>query len=256
MITIYLYAIASVVAVSLASLVGAFTLAINAERLKKAVFLLVALAAGALFGDVALHLLPEIFEEAMNPTTLSVAILAGILVFFILEKFLHWHHHHAIDVSVEESDHHAQVHPVGHLNLISDGLHNFIDGVIIGISFLASPALGFATTLAVILHEIPQEIGDFGILLHAGFTKKKALLFNLLSAALAIIGTILALLLSSKIEGLIPVLLAFTAGGFLYIAGSDLVPELHKTTDPRRSLAQFLALVLGILLMFGLLWLE
>ena len=252
----YFYAFGGVFLVSLISLIGVLVLAVNTNRLKRAIFFLVALATGALFGDVALHLLPEIFESSVDPAKLSLAILAGILLFFALEKFLHWTHSHELDECLEADHHHPTIKPLGYLNLVSDGLHNLIDGLIIGVSFLAGIEVGLATTLAVILHEIPQEIGDFGILLHAGFSKGQALFFNFLSAVLAILGTVIALFFASRVESLTPLLLAFTAGGFLYLAGSDLVPELHKTTEPRRSLIQFLALLLGIFVMLALLWLE
>jgi zinc and cadmium transporter len=250
---IWLYTLASVTAVSLVSLVGAAVLFWRTDRLRQILFLLVALAAGALFGDVLVHLLPEIFAE-LSPPAAALGILAGILIFFILEKFLNWTHQHQVD-ECPDPNHHA-VTPLGHLSLISDGLHNFLDGLIIGVSFLVSPAIGLASTLAVILHEIPQEMGDFAILLHAGFSRRRALIFNLLSASLAIAGAVIALLLGQVVEPLTRFLLPPAAGGFLYLAGSDLVPELHKTTDLRRSLGQLAAMLLGIALMFLLLLWE
>ncbi len=252
----FLYTLASVALVSLVSLTGVAVLALNAERLKKTIFLLVALATGALFGDVALHLLPEIFSETTSPTSVSLWFLAGILLFFVLEKFLHWSHSHRVDECAESGHEHQAIRPVAYLNLISDALHNFIDGLIIGISFLAGTEVGIATTVAVILHEIPQEIGDFGILLHAGFSAKKALIFNFLSAICAVLGAVLAIVLSAKMTALNPLLLALTAGGFVYIAGSDLVPELQKTTNLKHSLVQLIALLTGIGLMSLLLFLE
>ncbi len=255
MLTIWFQAILSVVVVSLVSLIGAVTLSLRLDRLKKIVFVLVALAAGALFGDVIMHILPELFASQVSPKISGLILLAGILLFFILEKFLHWTHQHGLEDCAEPNHHHSPK-TLGHLNLIADGLHNFIDGLIIGASYLVSPAVGFATTLAVILHEIPQEIGDFGVLIHAGFTVKKALLLNLLSASLAIIGTIIALALGAQVETLGTYFLALAGGGFLYIAGSDLLPELHKTTEPKKSLIQFIAMLVGIGLMFTLLSLE
>lgn len=251
---IWFYALASVVIVSLISFVGVIALSFSETRLRKILFLLVALATGTLFGDVALHLLPEIFSAGKDNLLGAIGMLAGILVFFSLEKFLHWRHSHQVD-DCNDPLHH-QIQPVGHLNLIADGLHNLLDGAIIGASFLASPAIGFATTIAVILHEIPQEIGDFAILINAGFSRQRAVWFNALSASLAIVGTVLALMLGTVTEQFIPFTLALAAGGFLYIAGSDLVPELHKVTELKKSLAQFLALLIGIALMFSLLLLE
>lgn len=259
MIAIWFYAVGSVIAVSLVSFVGVITLSLNETRLRQILFLLVALAAGALFGDVTIHILPEIFAgpaaDGKENLTPALVVLVGILLFFSLEKFLHWRHSHQVD-NCDDLEHHQNIHPVGHLNLIADGLHNLIDGAIIGVSFLAGPAIGLATTIAVILHEIPQEIGDFGILLHAGFSRGRAVLFNALSASLAIAGVIAALLIGAAIEKFATSFLALAAGGFLYIAGSDLVPELHKTTDPKKTLVQFAAIILGIVLMFLLTFLE
>lgn len=247
-----IYALGSVLLVSLASLVGALTIAWSETRLYRVIYVLVALSVGALFGDVFLHIIPEIFEEATEPTSLALAIIFGILTFFALEKFLRWGHHHPVDVEEE----HNHVHPVGYLNLLADGLHNVIDGAIIGISFLASPAVGVATTVAVLLHELPQELGDFAILIHAGFSKTKALLFNFGSALLSVFGALVAIYFAGAVETATPLVLAFAAGGFIYIAGSDLVPELHKTTSPRHSILQFAAIIVGLLCMVGLLFLE
>lgn len=255
MAKIWFQAIASVVAVSVVSLIGAVALSLQVERLKKIVFALVALAAGALFGDVIIHIIPELFESQIPSHIIGIFILAGILIFFVLEKFLHWSHQHEMSDCVEPGHSHPPM-ALGQLNLAADGLHNFIDGLTIGASFLVSPEVGAATTIAVILHEIPQEIGDFGILIHAGYSVKKALLFNLFSASLAIIGTIIALALGSQIEAMGNYLLALAAGGFLYTAGSDLLPELHKTTNLKKSLVQFIAMLIGIGLMFVLLLLE
>ncbi|MEK7209136.1 MAG: ZIP family metal transporter [Patescibacteria group bacterium] len=254
--TVWFYALGSVILVSLASLVGVVALSVSETRLRQILFLLVALATGALFGDVVIHLLPEIFNAGGDTTTAAFGILAGLLLFFSLEKFLHWRHTHEVDNCDEPAHHHRRVQPLGYLNLIADGFHNLLDGAIIGVSFLASPAIGLATTLAVILHEIPQEIGDFGILIHAGFSRGRAILFNALSASLAIVGVIAALIFGVLTEQFTLGLLALAAGGFLYLAGSDLVPELHKTTDPKKSFLQFGAMLIGIALMFALTFLE
>ncbi|MBI2100410.1 MAG: ZIP family metal transporter [Candidatus Vogelbacteria bacterium] len=251
---VWLYSLGSVAIVSLISFAGAIALALDERRLRKLLFLLVALAAGALFGDVTIHILPEIFAGG-ETNAAALAMLAGILIFFSLEKFLHWRHSHQVD-ECEDPTHHELIQPVGHLNLIADGLHNLLDGAIIGASFLTAPAIGLTTTIAVILHEIPQEIGDLGVLLHAGFSRRRALLFNALSASLAIIGVVAALLVGAEIEQFTSEFLALAAGGFLYIAGSDLVPELHKTTDPRKSIAQFGAIIIGIILMLALTLIE
>ena len=238
--------------VSLVSLIGITTLSLKEGLLRRILFLLISLAAGALLGDAFIHLIPEAFAE-IEPLTVSIVVLVGFLSFFVLEKFLHWHHSHGDD---EFSPEHARIHPVGHLVLISDGVHNLIDGLAIGAAFLVSPEVGIATTLAVVLHEIPQEIGDFGLLLHAGFSRMKALAMNFVSALGAFVGVGLAFWLSGNIEGTAPIIAAFVAGNFIYIAASDLVPELHKTTSPWQSVLQFATIVLGLIAMVLLLGLE
>ena len=252
MISTYVYALLAVVGVSLVSLIGVFTLSIKEEVMRKYVFLLVSLAVGALLGDAFIHLIPEAFEITENPLNVSLLIIAGILIFFVFEKFLHWHHHG----DDAEADH---IHPVGKLVIFSDAVHNFIDGVIIGISFMASVPLGVATTIAIILHEIPQEIGDFAVLLHAGYTRARALILNFLSALAAILGTLSAFALSHfgvMGENLINNVLPLAAGGFIYIAVADLIPELQKTKRLSHSIWQFISLILGVVLMVGLVFLE
>lgn len=245
----YLYPFLSVIIVSLVSLVGVFTLSLKEQVLRKYLFILVSLAVGALLGDAFIHLIPESFEEISDPTMVALAVIFGILIFFVLEKFLHWHHHDLPDNSP---------HPLGKLVLVSDGVHNLIDGMIIGASFMISPEIGIATTLAVILHEIPQEIGDFGVLLHAGYSKSKALWLNFVSALLAIVGVLLVVVLGEATESFSLWLLPITAGGFIYIAMSDLIPELHRTTEgsSKVSIAQLVAIAIGVLSMVALLALE
>lgn len=242
-------ALLSVFVVSLISLVGVFLLSIKEQTLRKYIFLLVSLAVGALLGDAFIHLIPETFEHFTDPLTPSLLVIAGILFFFVLEKFMHWHHH-----GDDTDENH--VHPVGKLTLISDSVHNFIDGVIIGMSFMVSVPLGIATTVAVLLHEIPQEIGDFAILLHAGYSRKRALWLNFLSALLAVAGVLVAFMFGGINEGFINWVLPIAAGGFIYIAMADLIPELHKSAKGKQSLMQLLVLIVGILLMIGLVFLE
>ncbi len=249
MIVPYIYALLGVMIVSLVSLVGVFALSFKEEFIRKYIFLLVSLAVGALLGDAFIHLIPEAFESFNDSLTPSLLIIGGIIFFFVLENFLHWHHH---GEDTEEQD----IHPVGRLALFSDGVHNFIDGVIIGISFLASVPLGIATTLAVILHEIPQEIGDFAVLLHAGYTRKRALWLNFLSAFSAVLGTLVAFLLGGAGESFTNWILPLAAGGFIYIAMTDLIPELHKTKKFSYSFLQLLSIILGIILMVGLVFIE
>lgn len=242
----------SVVVVSLISLVGVFTLSLQDALLRKYVFVLVSVAIGALLGDAFFHLIPESFEE-LQGGSVGLLVLAGFFAFFLLEKYLHWHHH----LNGEDEGKHASgIHPVGRLVLVSDGVHNFLDGVIIAASFMASPAVGIATTLAVILHEIPQEIGDFGVLIHAGYAKRRALLLNFFSALLAILGAVLALALGSVAESFIGWVVPVAAGGFIYIASTDLIPELHKSREHKNFAFEVLGIALGVLAMYLLLGLE
>ncbi len=249
MTTIYIYSLASVVIVSLISFIGVFTLSLKEEILKKYIFLFISIAVGALLGDALIHLIPEALETTPNVTLTSLLIIAGVLIFFILEKFLHWHHHG------EDKDDDA-VHPVGKLILFSDGVHNFMDGIIIGASFLVSVPVGIATTIAVILHEIPQEIGDFAVLLHAGYAKKRALLLNFFSALFSILGMSLVFLVGGISEYADLWFVPLAAGGFIYIAVADLIPELHKTKEARYSIAQIFAVMIGVLAMVALTFLE
>jgi len=212
---------------------------------------LVSFAVGGLFGDALIHLIPESYERLGTNIFTSLFILVGILIFFTVEKFLRWQHCH-IPTSSEH------LHPVVTLNLVGDAVHNFLDGMIIAASFSVSVPIGITTTLAVILHEIPQEIGDFGILVHGGLSVKKALFLNFLSALTAVVGGVIFLAIGPYVASYRFYLLPVTAGGFLYIAGSDLIPELHHGTDTNFATAfwQFLLIILGILVMVLLAFLE
>ena len=210
---------------------------------------MVSLAVGSLFGDAFIHLLPQSFETFHTKVEASLWVLAGIFLFFILEKFLLWRHQHTLEAS-------HPIHPVGYMNLFADGVHNFIDGTIIGASYLISLPVGVATTLAVIFHEIPHELGNFFVLLYAGFTKTRALFFNFLTGLFAILGTLVALLVGSRVEHFSSLMLPLAAGGFIYIAGSDLVPELNKEVALSKSLVQLIAIATGVGLMLLLTLVE
>lgn len=238
----------AVIGISLVSLIGAFGLVVKRDLLGKGLFFIVAFAAGALLGDAFFHLVPEIAESERGfDTTASVAILAGVLTLFVLEKVLHWHHAHF--------PHEEVLHPVAVTNLVGDGLHNFVDGAIVAGAYAASPELGIATAIAVALHEIPQEFGDFGILMHAGLSPRRALALNLMSATAAVFGAIVVLALAS-VEVIERMLVPFSAGAFIYIASTDLLPDLHKEPEAGRSLVQLVALIGGIGAMAALLLLE
>ncbi|MBI5393546.1 ZIP family metal transporter [Candidatus Woesearchaeota archaeon] len=262
---IWLYALGSVFIVSLVSLIGVFLFGFRIEKVKQILIYFVSFAAGALLGDVFIHLLPELVKEHGLTIQISIYILLGILISFIVEKIIHWTHcHHNInnnncDHALLEQHTHSKKQsnkPLSLMTLFGDSIHNFIDGIIIATSFLVSIPAGIATTIAVIFHEIPQEISDFGVLIHDGFTKTKALLFNFLTALTAVIGVIVTLIIGPKIEGIIIFLTSFAVGSFIYIAASDFIPELHKETDLKVSALQLITFVLGITAMFGLLLLE
>lgn len=238
----WIYTILSVILVSIVSLIGIFFIFLSKKKLDKIVLFLVSLSAGSLFGGAFLHILPEIVEEKGFGIAVSLSLLGGVVVFFVIEKIVHWQHCHC-----PPSEKHA--HHLAPMNIIGDGVHNFIDGLIIAASYLIDINVGIATTMAVLLHEIPQEIGDFGVLLHAGYSKSKALFFNFLSALLAVIGAIVGLVVGVKSAEFALLILPFAAGGFVYIAGADLIPELHKRCQFQDTAMHLFALLLGIGLM-------
>ncbi len=240
----------SVILISLISFVGLFVIPIKENKLKKIITYLISFSAGALLGDAFIHLIPKLIEKNKFSISTSLSILSGIGIFFILEKFIHWQHCHG---NLTQKNH---IHPFAYTNLIGDALHNFIDGLVIAATYLISTPAGIATTIAVALHEIPQEIGDFGVLIHAGFTKKKALTLNFISALTAILGAALTIVIGKSVQSIELFLISIAIGGFIYIAGSDLIPELHKETDIKKSLIQFISLVLGVIIMLALLALE
>ena len=250
MTAVWLYSLVSVIVVSLISLVGVLVFSLKEENLKKILLYLVSFSAGGLFGHAFIHMIPEAVGENGFGLQVSLYILIGIVASFIMEKFLQWRHCH-----IPTSEEHP--HSFAYMNLFGDAVHNFIDGLIIGGSYLANIPLGIATTLAVVFHEIPQEIGDFGVLIYGGFNKSKAIFFNFSTALTAIFGAIVALSVGFLIQDFIPFLIPFAAGNFIYIAGSDLIPELRKE-EPRflKSALQLASFVLGVLILFSLVLLE
>lgn len=245
---VWIYSLISVFLVSIVSLIGMSIFLINKKILKDVLLFMISFSAGALFGDAFIHLLPEAVEEFGFGVDISIYLLSGIVASFIIEKIVQWRHCH-----IHSKDH---IHPFAVMNLFGDAVHNFIDGILIGTSYLVDFTVGVATTLAVIFHEIPQEIGDFAIMLHGGFSKWRALLYNFFITLTAVLGTVLALLVGSRIEGVISFLIPFAAGSFIYIAGSDLIPELHKDRRISKSLIQLFTFILGILVMCALLLVE
>ncbi|MBS3101281.1 ZIP family metal transporter [Candidatus Woesearchaeota archaeon] len=241
MLSILLQILIAVLIVSLVSILG-ILIFFRKKTLNKILFYLVSFAAGTLLGAAFLNLLPEALENGFKESV-PIFILLGILSFFILEKFLYWHHHHA-------GHEHEEVHGFTYLNIVGDAIHNFLDGAVIAISFMNNTALGIITTIAIIAHEIPQEIADFSILIYGGFSKAKALVYNFLTALTAVIGALAAYFYSSAIGNSTTFLTSFAVGGFVYIASSDLIPEIHKEKDLKKSLVQLVLLALGIFLIW------
>ncbi len=240
------YILGATLFVSLISFVGVFTLAMKKKDLEKSILLLVALSAGALMGGAFLHLIPEAVESSIGENVF-LFVLIGFIAFFFIEKVLHWRHCH---------EEHCEVHSFAYMNIFGDGVHNFIDGLIIAASFMVDVHVGIVSTTAIILHEVPQEIGDFGVLLHGGFSRAKALLLNFVSALTAIVGGIVGYILSGVAETFTLMLLPFAAGGFIYIAASDLIPELRQEKNIGKSALIFLAFLIGIFLMYAVKFLE
>ncbi|MEM5804610.1 MAG: ZIP family metal transporter [Candidatus Aenigmatarchaeota archaeon] len=203
---------------------------------------LVSYAAGALFASAFLCLMPEALALNSSATIFS-SMLGGVLVFYFMERFLHWYHHH--ECGDERCE--CRASSFSYMLVVGDSTHNFVDGVIIASTFLGDFALGVVTAVAVLIHEIPQEIGDFGAMLHGGMGKKGVLLYNIASALVSVVGAILAYFFFMSVEALLPFILAFAAGGFIYIAGTDLLPETHKEKKFQLSLMHALALVVGVL---------
>ncbi len=239
----WLWALGGVLMVSALPLLGLLLVGQRFARIQRHVMLLVSFAVGALLGGAVIHLLPEAFAELGPGPALTGGLLAGFLGFFVLEKFL-WHHAHHHD-----HDHPPALPPLAALNLLGDLLHNVIDGMLIAGAFLASVPVGVATTVAVLVHEIPQEVGDFGVLLHAGLPMRKVVWLNFLSGLGAVAGALLALALGERIAGFDALLLPVAAGSFLYIAASDLIPELHRETRPRAVAVQIALVLLGVAVM-------
>lgn len=233
--------ILATVIISSGSFVGVLTLALNQKFLSKILLSLVSLSAGTMLAAALLHLLPEAITE-LGTTIPFELTLASFIGFFILERFLHWRHCHHKD--------HLAKHTMGTMNLIADAIHNFLDGVLIAASFASGGGLGVVATLAIALHEIPQEIGDFGVLLHSGFSRQRALLYNVLVSLTAILGGILGYVASHAMTEFAHYLIPVAAGGFIYISATDLIPELKNETSTKRTISMIATFILGVVIMF------
>lgn len=243
--TIVLLSFASVVAVSLVSLIGLLTLSRDERRVRRLAELFVCFAVGALLGDAFIHLLPETFAGVGSgepPLRESLLVLGGMMVFFVVEKLLR--HTHVLHAHEGDRERHPEIAAI---NVLGDAIHNFIDGVLIGTSYLVSLTVGVSTSAAVLLHEIPQELGDFGILVHSGLGVRRAVLLNLGSASVAIVGTAAALLAGAAARETVTAnLLPVTAGGFVYLAAADLIPELQHDRSVRALVVQTTLICTGI----------
>ena len=235
-----LYIIVVTFAIALIAFIGIFTLVLKEKLLNKILLILVSLSAGALMGGAFLHLIPEAVEKSQG-LDIFLFVLVGFILFFVIEKVLHWRHCHKGK---------CDVHTFHYMNLVGDTIHNFIDGLILAASFVTSVELGLTTTIAIAAHEIPQEIGDFGVLIYGGFKKKKAIVLNFVVALTIVMGGLIGYFISKSVESAVTFLLPFAAGGFLYIAASDLIPEIRKEENTIKSMATIIIFIIGILIMW------
>jgi len=229
-------ALAATLAVSLLSLAGIVLALFGGPVRRGVLFVMVAFAAGAMMAASFFHLLPEAAGQ-VGWFAAGVSVIAGFSLFFLLERFLHWHHCHKGE---------CDIHPFTTLSLLGDSIHNFLDGIVIGAAFLASPVLGLSATVVIAAHELPQELGDFAVLMHGGYSKGRALGMNLLTAMTALVGAVAANLGLSEHSQLVPYLMGFAAGNFIYISSSDLIPELHKERDLRKAMLAFVFFLLAV----------
>lgn len=255
---VILYVLVATVVVTLMALCGAFVLVVDEKTLRVWLPRLVSLAVGVLLGDAFLHLLPDAIERMEDASSVFLWTLMGVLGFYTIEQFLFWRHHHQVPENLPQpgSESHRRPRTYTRMNLIGDGIHNFVDGALIAGSFLADPMLGIAVTLAIIAHEIPQEISDIAVLIHGGIPKRRAVVLNLLCASTCIAGGMLTLLLAHLVEFSLGPLLAVTAGGFIYIATTDLMPLLRERGSLMPLPQQMSATAVGVLAMQAIVWLE
>lgn len=227
---------------SIGALVGGLVLLSKKELALRASHFLAAFAAGTLLGSAFFDLLPEAAHGGEElGTDIFLWTLMGIVLFFSVERFIHWFHHHE-----GHHEHEKETQSTLPLIIIGDTIHNFVDGVVIAATFLVDIPLGMITTLAVASHEIPQEIGDFGLMLHKGMSRMKIIGVNILSASVALLGALITFIFGNVLTGYIPIFLALTAGFFIYIATSDIIPEIHYEKNRKSALIKSILLILGV----------
>lgn len=228
--------------VSLTSMSGMFALWVETEQLKHIIPYLVVLAVGVLLGDAFIHLIPDAVNRQGSVSTVCLLTLAGVFIFFILEKVVRWRHDHHIDIP----DQTEYIKPIAKMNLMGDAIHNFVDGILIAGSYLVDPVLGFTTTFAIIAHEIPQEIGDVGALVYGGYSPAKAILYNFYCSLTVVVGAVFTLVFSQVAESSLVFLLPIAAGGFIYIAATDMIPALHEHSTLTNLFGQTAIFAFGI----------
>lgn len=237
--------------VSIMSLTGMFALWIEPARLNRMIPYMVALAVGVLLGDAFIHLIPDAVARQGSVAAVSLMVLLGFFLFFVIEKWVRWRHDHHLPDTDD-----GTIRPIAKMNLMGDAVHNFVDGILIGGSFLVDPVLGFTTTLAIIAHEIPQEIGDVGALVYGGYSPARAVLYNFYCSLSVLAGAAFALLSSQVAESSLVFLLPIAAGGFIYVAATDMIPALHTHSSLGNLLGQSGIFGLGIAFMQAIIVLE
>ena len=251
MATDFIIVILATFIVSLFSLSGIFALSLNEERLHSVLFFLIAFSAGTIFGASLFDLLPEAVE-LVDEHLVSTYIALGFVASFFLERFIYWYHGHGHSEDIKIIREKTETSTFAYLNVLGDGIHNFLDGMIIAASFSVGYQVGVASTIAVIFHELPQEMGDYGILIYSGFEKVKALALNFVAALTVVVGGIFASFFLEAVDTLSGFLIAFSAGAFLYLSAAELIPEMKKEDEFWRSLIQFVVFLIGMAVIYSL----
>ncbi|OGY44647.1 MAG: hypothetical protein A3B89_04160 [Candidatus Buchananbacteria bacterium RIFCSPHIGHO2_02_FULL_40_13] len=247
--SLFWWIILSNIFISLISFIGVLVLVFKDWLLKKILLWLVAFSAGSLIAGAFFHMIPEAIDNLGNNSAVYFWIIAGFSIFFLLEQFIHWHHCHNLECQHEE-----YTKPVAYLILVADALHNFIDGLAIAGAFIVDIRIGIITLIVIATHEIPQELGDFGVFIHSGWKKSRALLFNFISGLTAVLGGLVAYFVAQSFN--VAFLLPLAAGSFIYIAASDLIPEVKYQVKLKANIAHFIAFILGIILIWAVGLLE